>query len=566
MSSTDVGYFSRYKWLRRALVGEPFWGLWGGQVLHTIIMSAIVAWSLQLFQNSMREFVDTNVQSTLLRRLAEPDFTPPPCSSNTARTLAGCIAVVGIDDADFRGVFQQQSPLNPDVLGQLLDALLAAPPRVLAIDLDLSPASEADWPARERLLARLQALAQVTRLVMVCPQGYSTAEPGALDRAWVKRFGSTVQFASADLNVDGLYFNKNQPLATLGMVSAEAAQGPANEPAHGAAVNWDAACAASGLQADATPKNELIRPSAVATRSFSQALAQPASLAGQVVLLGGKWGINDQFKLRGQSDGFYGVNLHAWVTATELDPALEPPESAVLILELVIGMVAGSAFGMVWSGIARNRGRFAKRTFFYLLFFALAFGLPLVWVTAAAHLAKFGLVLGAAGMVLSAAADSFLSSHEAVLEPAHAAARKKDKRSFLEMFLASWRPWLRARARALRIPAGAFLLSAVLFAITLERGHAVWLCLACGAVAGLLLGVLDRRGPGPEEEHQDGAQDGEKEAEVHHESPLDLWVRLGWTLLKALALYWLLTKDQDHGTSAALVLGFVGFWWLGFRL
>ena len=122
----------------------------------------------------MREFVDTNVQSTLLRQMSQADYTPRACTGTTAQALAGCIAIVGIDDADFRGVFKQQSPLNPDALRKLFDALRQSPPRVVAIDLDLSPASEEDWPARERLLASLQALSDVTQLVMVCPQGYST--------------------------------------------------------------------------------------------------------------------------------------------------------------------------------------------------------------------------------------------------------------------------------------------------------------------------------------------------------------------------------------------------------
>jgi CHASE2 domain-containing sensor protein len=535
-------------------------------------MSAIVVWCLQLFQTSMREFVDTNVQSTLLRSLAEPDNTLQPCSDKNPRTLSRCISVVGIDDSDFRGVFQQQSPLNPDALGQLFDAMRAAPPRVVAIDLDLSPASEQDWPARERLLARLQALSKVTRLVMVCPQGYSTPEPGALDRAWVKRFDDGVEFASADLNVDGLYFNKNQPLKTLGMVSAEAAAEtlhpshheaePSQEQGHAAAVDWDARCSASTQDPDAKAKNELIRPTSVDMRSFSQALAQPVAMANRIVLLGGKWGINDQFKLRGQSDGFYGVNLHAWVIATELDPAVELPESAALILELAIGMLAGAAFKGIWAGITHNRDRFAIRSFFYLLFFSMAFGLPLVWVTVAAHLAKFGLVLGAAGMVLSAAADSFLSSHEPLLEPAHQTTEELDVNPSGGIQESGWLHWLQSSARALRIPLGVLMLATVLFFVTWERGHGFWVCLACGVVAGLVLGVLDRLGPGSGEKEKGNHQ---AKHEVDPECPLDLCLRFIWSLLKGVALYWLLTKSDDHGTSAALVLGFIGFWYLGFR-
>lgn len=554
---------SRCTWMRRALVGKTFWSLWGGRVLHTVIMAAIVSWTLQLFEGGMRQFVDTNIQSTLLRRLAEADYSPGRCSGVSREALANCIAVVGIDDADFRGVFQQQSPLKPDTLRKLFDALRAAPPRVVAVDLDLSPASEQDWPARERLLASLQALAKVTRLVMVCPQGYFTPEPGPLDQAWVQRFDSSVQFASAELNVDGLYFNKALALPTLGMLSAEAAADSLHKTAESApsAVNWHAACKAGALeQGAAPPQNELIRPAATAASSFSQALAQPELLADRVVLVGGKWGINDQFKLRGQSDAFFGVTLHAWVTATELDPPHEPAESAALIMELVIGMMAGALFTLVWRGIKRNGHHFAKRSGFYIAFFGLAFGLPLVWVTLAAHAAKLGLVLGAAGMVLSAAADSFFSSHEAVLEQAeeereeahmaHGTAQQQPAQAS-----PSWRPHGLASALAgVPAPLLTFVLALLLFAVTWVWGQSWWLCLVCGALGGLVLGAVDC-----------GAQALQAPAipRKGSESIYDLVARLVWTVFKGLALYWLLAKDH-HGTTAALLLGFVTCWCLAF--
>jgi hypothetical protein len=524
--------------------------MWGGRIFHTVVMAAVVAWTLQLFQHSIAEFVDTNVQSTLLRSLSEPDFVPPACSAGSPKALANCISVVGIDDADFRNVFQQQSPLNPDLLRQFFDALAKAPPRVVAVDLDLSPASEQDWPARERLLGSLQALARVTRLVMVCPQGYSTPQPGPLDQAWVERFDGTVQFASADLNVDGLYFNKNQSLPTLGVVTAEAAAESLDAhadhaPSEGSAVNWHTACKAAPVPEGSTPKNELIRPLAVAASTFSQALAEPSALAGRVVLVGGKWGINDQFKLRGQSDGFFGVTLHAWVTGTELAPPHEPAESAALIMELVIGMVAGAVFSRVWRGIGTHSEHFAKRSLYYGLFFLLAVGFPLLWVTLASHLAKLGLVLGAAGMVISAAADSFLSSHEALSEAMEA---KHHHKAHEEVKAST--DYSAALALALAVAA---------FAVAWNWGHSFGVCLACGGLAGLVVGSMDQAAS---RSHADD----EAASGVHEEAQTlaDLLARLVWSVLKGLALYWYFCKDH-HFTTAALVLGFLLCWWLAYR-
>lgn len=536
------------KGIQRILVGEPFWRLWGGRIFATVIMSAIVAWTLQLFENGIREFVDTTVQNTLLLRLTAPDYLPPQCDKNGKNEidLMNCISIVGIDDADFRGVFQQRSPLNPDELRKLFDALRLAPPRVVAIDLDLSPASADDWPARDRLLSSLLALSKVTQLVMVCPQGYSTPEPGPLDREWVHRFSSDVQFASPDLNVDGLYYNSAKALKTLGMVSAAAAKGVLVKNTK---VDWHEACLSLVVEDRGKPEFHLIRPAPVGVTSFTQARTQPELLAGRIVLIGGKWGVNDQFRLRGQSEPFYGVSLHAWVIATELTLLFSPSESAVLVLDVVIGMVAAGAFSFIWMRIAAYRNRYAKRSFFFLLFFSLAFGLPILWVIAAAHLARFGVVLGAAGMILSAAADSFLSAHETLLEAGPKARHIAKEFSWpraIHAALVELAQWLKSMLRASPAPISAFIVSMLLLLTALHYGHSVWVCLVCGTVAGVFFGALDHF----YKPHSEPMPD---------DFPPDLLVRLAWAALKGLALYWVVINRFDWATCT-LLFGFLACW------
>lgn len=573
-------------WVRHVLVGSRFWPLWGGHIVSYLIIVAIVALPSHLLQNGMREFVDTNVQNGLVRKLADPDLQPGRCSDDSSQAMANCIAVVGIDAAEYLQIFHQQSPLDPDTLVHLFDALLRAPPRVVGIDLDLSPASEQDWPARERLLKSLQALAKVTRLVMVCPQGFSTPEPGPLDRAWVGRFGAEVQFASAELGADGLYFNKNMALPTLGVRMAEAAaeglpHGEKSQhaeetlqhaPKHAGAVDWDAACMAN-VPADArsnvAANNELIRPAPVLSSSFTQTVAQPQTLANKVVLVGGKWGINDQFKLRGSNDGWYGVNLHAWVVATELAPPKDMHESAKLVMELIIGMLAGGLFALVWKGVVLHRKHFALRSLFYVSFFLVALCLPALWVTLAVSMAKIGLVLGAAGMVLSAAADSFLSSHERIFE-ALDDEREKEEAAEKQHLVASLAdsPAHAAAAKALgpshATPLEIGLSGLLLFAALLLWGDLWWACLLGGAAAGALVGRHDRR------TKADRAKKGASEEKAEQvprasnamcESNADLVARLLWLAIRVLALVWLLLSDHS-GTVACLVSGFLLSWWL----
>ena len=159
----------------------------------------------------------------------------------------------------------------------------------------------------------------------------------------------------------------------------------------------------------------LIRPVQWPRAATQPGTAQPELLTDRLVLIGGQWGINDQFKLRGQSDAFFGVNLHAWVTATELAPPLNR-RSRGLTLEIVIGLLAGTAFAYIWKlALPAARAHSASAPITTCCSSCMAFGLPLVWVMAAAHLAKLGLVLGAAGMpVLSAAAD--VVARETILE------------------------------------------------------------------------------------------------------------------------------------------------------
>ncbi|MCV2360719.1 CHASE2 domain-containing protein [Paucibacter sp. TC2R-5] len=524
-------------------VPDEFWSLWGARILNAVLMSAIVAFCLKPFETGVREFVDANVQMSLLARLGHADKLPPVCAG---RTL-DCISVIGIDDAEHRNIFQQRSPLDPDKLRELFDALQSAPPKVLAIDLDLSPAAPDEWPARRRLFDSLQRLSRLTQLVMVCPQGYTGGDPGALDQDWLALFGSEVQFASPDLSENGLYFDRGQGLTPLGVAAAELSREPI-QAQRGEAKDWHAACLGARVSAHG-PELRVIRPAAVESLNFSQALLKPEALAGRLVLLGGKWGTGDQFLLRGQSESFYGVGLHAWVAATELAPLFEPPKVAELVIEVLVGLLSGLYFAAVWAAIVRSRHSFARRSFYYLCFLGGALILPLAWVMTTARLAEFGVVLGTAGMILSAAADSFLSAHEGYLETEHGEEDRQEGGASGRRFWVYILAW----------GSGAALLG-----LTLLHGESWLACLTAGVAFGLLIARIDATAPTPGSAHVSahGHQD------PHPESLLDLVARLFWLLIKLAALW--LAMSHAHGHEAwavwAMFGGFLLAWSLGFLL
>jgi hypothetical protein len=534
----------RAQWL---LVGEPFWSLWGGLIFSTVIMSAIVAWTLQPLETRINEIVNTNVQNTLLNQLAERSYAHATCDATSASNdLLNCISIVGIEDADFREVFKQTSPLNPAALGRLFDAMLKAPPKVVAIDLDMAPTSNEDWPARERLLKSLQELAKVTLLVMVCPQAYSGPAPGELDRAWVTRFGTEVEFASPNLSENGLYFDGAQPLKTLGMVSAALAKLPNDKPRHAGKVDWHAACLKLVNAEAIEPDWQLIHPAAVDVIGFSGAVRTPEKLAGRIVFVGGKWGVNDQFRLLGQAEPVFGVNLHAWVAATELMPLIVPPHSANLILDLFIGIIFGGIFTFIWGRIVtidrktpRTENDHACRTLLYVAFLLIAVGLPICWVIGAAYAAKTGVMLGAAGMILSAAADSFLSAHEIHHGASSQGGGDQSGDKLLCGALLSNLAYNLPRVVL-------FFFSALLGLVLFYYGQSVAVCGAMGILAGAVFGIADLHSHAP-------ATPPDKE------SWFDLTVRLIWKMLQLAALVWAVLTQFDMAAIVLLVT-FLIFW------
>ena len=64
----------------------------------------------------------------------------------------GGVVIVQITDDDYREYFKQQSPLDPTELGKIIDAIAAAKPRAIGVDIDTSDpvftrlAATRDWP------------------------------------------------------------------------------------------------------------------------------------------------------------------------------------------------------------------------------------------------------------------------------------------------------------------------------------------------------------------------------------------------------------------------------------
>ena len=451
---------------------------WVRQVLGCVVMSCIVATVTGFVQERFQATIDAVAQGYALARLQ-------PEARRCDPLLETCISLLSIDEEEYRSVFGQRSPLDPAKLTELLSRLAAAPPKVLAIDLDLAPASDDDWAQRAPLRDALLALSERTKLVMVCPQGYSLRDPSALDRQWTRSFvGKEVRFARAELDAEGLYYDAGaMPLGLVAANAAELLRQPGSEGPTSTSTDWDVWCgqapvpAAAAQSGGEVKKSRKIRPSWLPVVGYTDAGKDPELLRGHVVIFGGQYGISDRFFLHGAPDGIYGLTLHGWVAAGALASATEVPKSAEVALDVVIGLAAGFVLHGIWTTMRRHRQSFFWRSLLQLAFLGVAVGLPVLLLGLAVTGVLFGLFAGAAGMVISVTADSLFSPQEALLED--------DVESDPATSAAQALPWVE------RLP-----LAAATMTPGLLGAAAVWALLLCGETAkdaaaiGLVVAVM----------------------------------------------------------------------------
>ena len=60
------------------------------------------------------------------------------------------VSIVSIDDDDYRNLFKAQSPLRPEALAALIDAIAAGDPAVIVVDIDTSDSQFKDIQLERR--------------------------------------------------------------------------------------------------------------------------------------------------------------------------------------------------------------------------------------------------------------------------------------------------------------------------------------------------------------------------------------------------------------------------------
>lgn len=425
--------------IRQAIHGLRPWMRIAAQALWMGALAAALALGLQRL-GVVAPFVDTFTATVQTLRVALRQ--PPPAG----------LALVEINDGEFRELFSGRLPLEPVVMAIALDSLarqsLAAgscqPDRPVGINLDLSPGeAHANQAGAHQLEAALGRLVACRPVVLACPQSIERRSATAQDLAWRHRLaepasGRGLLFASSMLDPAVLHHSAGR--GELGVMVGDLAAGRA-EPV-GAAVQAGRRCAcpadeATMRQCDATApalaavndanawdRQSMLVPFATAGLRYSLAealVAEPAVAGLPVLLIGSSFGTQGRYPVNGLPEaaqrGVTGSTVQAFMAASVLhhDPVRGPAGAATGATLLAAALTSLALTGCWWR-VSRLAHRFSRRALWYGLALAVALGMPLACVALAVRWpAACALAAGLALACMLATARSAVAGNELLL-------------------------------------------------------------------------------------------------------------------------------------------------------
>ena len=422
--------------IRLAIHGLRPWMRIAAQALWMGALAAALALGLQRL-GVVAPFVDAFTATVQTLRVAMR--WPPPAG----------LALVEIDDGEFRELFSGRLPLEPVVMAIALDSLArqsqagghCRPDRPVGINLDLSPGeAHANHPGTRQLEEALVRLAACRPLVLACPQSIERRSATANDLAWQRRLaepasGRGVWFASSMLDPAVLHHSVGR--SELGVLLGDLARGRA-EPA-GAAAQAGRRCAcpadeAAMRQCDAAlpavtaangwDRQSMLVPFATAGLRYSLAealVADPAVTAQPVLVIGSSFGTQGRYAVNGLSEamqrGVSGSTVQAFLAASvwHHDPVRGPAGAAAAATLLAAALTSLALTGCWWR-VSRLAHRFSRRALWYGLALVVALGMPLACVALAVRWpAACALAAGLALACMLATARSAVAGNELLL-------------------------------------------------------------------------------------------------------------------------------------------------------
>ena len=422
--------------IRLAIHGLRPWMRIAAQALWMGALAAALALGLQRL-GVVAPFVDAFTATVQTLRVAMR--WPPPTG----------LALVEIDDGEFRELFSGRLPLEPVVMAIALDSLArqsqagghCRPDRPVGINLDLSPGeAHANHPGTRQLEEALARLVACRPVVLACPQSIERRSATANDLAWQRRLadpasGRGVWFASSMLDPAVLHHSVGR--SELGVMLGDLARGRA-EPA-GAAAQAGRRCACPAdettmRQCDAAlpavtaangwDRQSMLVPFATAGLRYSLAealVADPAVTAQPVLVIGSSFGTQGRYAVNGLPEatqrGVSGSTVQAFLAASvwHHDPVRGPAGAAAAATLLAAALTSLALTGCWWR-VSRLAHRFSRRALWYGLALVVALGMPLACVALAVRWpAACALAAGLALACMLATARSAVAGNELLL-------------------------------------------------------------------------------------------------------------------------------------------------------
>jgi CHASE2 domain len=277
------------------------------------------------------------------------------------RPSARSVIVVGIDEHSFRNRYMERSPLDRCALRDQINAIYAAEPDLLVVDIDLSPA---DWLSRDEASAETQRTCQKelysaidgsadkgTTTVLMEPFEVDDRVTTADNKAWMaQREKHRVRFGNAALPMRyGLvteYFSGPGTLHSQATSRDSELDGPRKYQIDAATFSRNLVPVLTSWTERPCRNEDNCTGYDDSDLTATLKLNWPADRgSGQrVVFFGGSYGRDDTYIT--PVGRFYGLEIHAAAFASEERShwwhALE------LFLELVIAFVFGLAFAKLW--------------------------------------------------------------------------------------------------------------------------------------------------------------------------------------------------------------------------
>lgn len=281
-------------------------------------------------------------------------YSPVPAMASVTETGP---VVLAISDVLYESEFNQTSPLERARLATILRQLLESRPRVLAVDLDLSPAPvpDAGQAALDDLLLTARNKFPDTRLIVITPFPSVSPQVRQQKAAWMRRMcdEAALIFALPTLLLQQgtvLKYEKAPALEPLGILAAGQGRGVCKALGSSGDIDLpdEAQTATAHASASLRPINyryfdgaaPVVLDKALLPGSVGDLIAQ------KTVFLGGAYGQSD---LHATPHGDVpGVLIHAAIAYSEQHPVGVLPHVVGFGVDIFLGVCCGLLFSLSW--------------------------------------------------------------------------------------------------------------------------------------------------------------------------------------------------------------------------